>query len=159
MGLQTLNGCLFLFCRQRAPINWFAIIGPYAGNSCVCLSKICSQASTSSWRRLPLTLTERLRLAALGDRLVHTAVRAPDMNAFIERWIRSIKEECLNHSIYLSEAMLREHVETYLAHYNAERPHQGIGNRPVGPWEAKAKGRIVCDQRLNGLLTSFRRAA
>ncbi len=97
--------------------------------------------------------------AVLGDRLVHTAVRAPDMNAFIERWIRSIKEECLNHSIYLSEAMLREHVETYIAHYNAERPHQGIGNRPVGPWESKAEGRIVCDQRLHGLLTSFRRAA
>jgi hypothetical protein len=44
-------------------------------------------------------------------------------------------------------------------HYNSVRPHQGIGNIPIGPWEARTTGNIVCDTQLHGLLKSFRRAA
>jgi putative transposase len=56
------------------------------------------------------------------------------MNAFIERWNRSIQDECLNHIIFFSEAHLRRVVEAYIRHYNTVRPHQGIGNATVGPW-------------------------
>jgi transposase InsO family protein len=97
--------------------------------------------------------------AVLGKKSVRTSIRAPDMNAMIERWNQSCKNECLNHVVFLNEAMLRHYVETYIDHYNKERPHQGIGNVPVGPLQATDEGEIVCDQRLGGLLTSFRRAA
>jgi hypothetical protein len=55
--------------------------------------------------------------------------------------------------------MLRHYVQTYIPHYNDERPHQAIGNIPIGPWQATEEGEIVYDQELSGLLTSFRRAA
>ncbi len=97
--------------------------------------------------------------AVLGSKRVRTSIRAPDMNAMIERWIKSAKEECLNHVVFLNEAMLAHYAASYIQHYNEERPHQGIGNRPVGPWESSECGAVVCDQRLGGLLTSFRRAA
>jgi len=79
-------------------------------------------------------------------------------NSIIERWNKSIQDECLNHVVFLSEEHLRHFVETYIQHHNTERPHQGIGNVTVGPWTV-GTGEIVCDQRLDGLLTSFRRAA
>jgi putative transposase len=80
------------------------------------------------------------------------------MNAFIERWNRSAQEECLDHVVFLSEAHLRHCVEAYIRHHNTERLHQGIGNVPVGPWTV-GTGEIVCDESLNGLLTSYRCAA
>lgn len=97
-------------------------------------------------------------IAALGERLVWTDIGAPDMNAFIERWNRSVQDECLSHIVFLNEAHLRSVVETYIRHHNTERPHQGIGNVTVGPW-AVGTGDIVCDESLGGLFKSFRRAA
>jgi len=61
-------------------------------------------------------------------------------------------------SVFLSEEHLRHYVEAYIRHYNTQRPHQGIGNVPVGPWTV-GTGEIVCDESLHGLLKSFRRAA
>jgi len=59
----------------------------------------------------------------------------------------------------MNDEQLRHVLGEYIAHYNSERPHQGIGNVTIGPWETKAEGEIVCDERLGGLLKSFRRAA
>ncbi len=81
------------------------------------------------------------------------------MNAFAERWIRSAKEECLNHIIFFGENHLRETIKEYIEHYNTERPHQGIGNRPIGQWTVTTEGHMVCDERLGGILKSFRREA
>lgn len=96
--------------------------------------------------------------AVLGKGLVHTSLHAPDMNAFIERFFRSIQEECLNHVVCLSQSHLHYVVTEYLRHYNTERPHQGIGNVTIGPWQV-GNGDMVCDESLHGLLKSFRRAA
>lgn len=92
-------------------------------------------------------------------RSVRTAVRAPDMNAYAERFIRSAQEECLDHFVFLSEKHLRHAASCYIEHYNSERPHQGIGNVPIGDWQAGDSEKIICDTRLNGLLKSFRCAA
>ena len=96
--------------------------------------------------------------AVLGSKLLQTSIRAPDMNAYCERFVRSISEECLDHIVFLSEDHLREYVVGYLEHYNGPRPHQGLGNVPIGPWKV-GSGEIVCDESLHGLLQSFRRAA
>ncbi len=96
--------------------------------------------------------------AVLGSKLLQTSIRAPDMNAYCERFVRSISEECLDHIVFLSEEHLHEYVVGYLAHYNKQRPHQGIGNVPICHWQT-GTGEIVCDESLHGLLKSFRRAA
>jgi transposase InsO family protein len=83
----------------------------------------------------------------------------PDMNAYAERFVRSVHEECFDHIIFMNDDMLSEAATTYFQHYNTVRPHQGIGNIPIGAWEAKTTGEIVCDTQLHGLLKSFRRAA
>jgi len=80
-------------------------------------------------------------------------------NAFAERFTRSARDECLDHIIFLCEDNLRRSFVEYVAHYNEERPHQGVGNRPIGEWKPATEGAIVCDERLGGLLKSFRRAA
>ena len=96
--------------------------------------------------------------AVLGKRLIWTSIGAPDMNAFAERFIRGAREECLDHIVFLSERMLRHYALAHVLHHNTERPHQGIGNVPIADWRAGG-GDIVCDERLDGLLKSFRRAA
>ena len=92
---------------------------------------------------------------------VPTSICAPNMNAFAERWVLSVKRECLDHFVFISQAQLRSVVETYVTkHFNVHRPHQGIGNIPIGPWDADdSEAAIVCDEHLNGVLKSFRRVA
>ncbi len=68
-------------------------------------------------------------VANAGVALVKTAARAPNMNAFAERFVRSIKDECLSRMIFFGEAMLRRALAEFVAHYHAERNHQGLGNR------------------------------
>jgi putative transposase len=68
-----------------------------------------------------------------GVKPVRCPVRAPNCNAFAERFVRSIKEECLDRMILFGEASLRRSLRAYLAHYHAERNHQGVGNRLLQP--------------------------
>jgi len=81
------------------------------------------------------------------------------MNAFAERWVRSIREDCLDHIVFRNVEHLERVVAEYVEDFNTGGPHQGIGNVPIGPWEVRSEGKIVCDERLCGLLKSFRRAA
>ena len=68
-----------------------------------------------------------------GVRIVRTPVRAPNCNAYAERFVRSIKEECLNRVMLLGERHLRRTIAEFVAHYHAERNHQGIGNELIQP--------------------------
>ncbi|TVR43381.1 MAG: hypothetical protein EA402_09800 [Planctomycetota bacterium] len=98
-------------------------------------------------------------LQQAGLKSLPIAVGVPDMNAYAERFIGSLRRECLDHIVALNDSHLRHVMREYIQHYNTERPHQGIGNITIGPWQAKAEGEIVCDESLGGLLKSFRRAA
>jgi transposase InsO family protein len=64
-----------------------------------------------------------------GVKPVRCPVRAPNCNAYAERFVRSIKEECLNRMILFGEKSLRQALREYVAHYQSERNHQGVGNR------------------------------
>jgi len=96
------------------------------------------------------------------DRHRHYAVQLTAFaNAFAERWVRSIKTECLSKLILFGEASLRRSVTQFMEHYHLERPHQGKGNQllfpaPVSPGHA---GRIKCHERLGGLLKFYQHAA
>jgi putative transposase len=98
-------------------------------------------------------------LKAGGVTCKKTAVACPNMNPFVERFIRSIKHECLNKIIIFGESHLRYVVGEYIEHYHTERPHQGIGDNIIEPLPQPKEGKIVCQERLGGLLKSYRRAA
>ena len=84
---------------------------------------------------------------------------SPNLNAYAERWIRSIKEDCLNHLVFLGEGSLRHAVSEYVEFYNHERPHQGLDNELVMPelGEIKAEGEVKIKSRLGGLLNFYYR--
>ncbi len=98
-------------------------------------------------------------MRAGGVKCIKTTVASPNLNPFAERFVRSIKHECLNKMILLGESHLRYVVNEYVEHYHTERPHQGIGNNIITPLPQPKDGKIVCLERLGGLLRSWRRAA
>ncbi len=96
-----------------------------------------------------------------GIKPVRCPVRAPNCNAFAERFVRSIKEECLDRMILFGEASLRRALSEYIAHYHTERNHQGVGNRSLEPLDASglANEPIYRLERLGGLLNYYYREA
>ena len=95
-----------------------------------------------------------------GAEPVRLPRRSPKLNAFIERFIRSIKEECLDRVIPLGEAHLRELISEYVAHYHMERPHQGLGGALIQPANNHdADGPMVRQERLGGMLNYYYRKA
>ncbi len=102
----------------------------------------------------------RLKTACLDRQLTIRWTSTPNLNAFIERFIRSIKEDCLDRVIPLGEAHLRELIGEYMAHYHVERPHQGLGGAFVQPSnDHTANGPLVRRERLGGLLNYYYREA
>jgi len=90
------------------------------------------------------------------------APRSPNLNAFAERWVRSVRSECLSHFILFGEASLRHALKNFCGHYHAERNHQGKANqllfpRPVPP--EPDRGGVRCQERLGGLLKYYHREA
>jgi transposase InsO family protein len=69
----------------------------------------------------------RRRVAADGVRAVKTPVRAPRANAYAERWVRSVRAECLDWGLIWNRRHLERVLSAYVAHYSLARPHRGIG--------------------------------
>jgi hypothetical protein len=98
--------------------------------------------------------------AAEGAEVIHTPYRAPNANAHAERWIRTAREECLDHLLIASEAHLRRVLAAYAAHFNAARPHQGLSQRiPLGTAPGPRDGPIHRRDALGGLLHDYYREA
>ena len=87
--------------------------------------------------------------------------RSPNLNAYAERFARSIKEDCLDRIIFFGEDHLRLAVREYLAHYHTERNHQGLKNRLTNPakFPTDGNGKIERSQRLGGTLSYYFRNA
>ena len=112
--------------------------------------------------RDPLFTTEFdgiLRSAGIAP--IKLPPRSPNLNAYAERFVRSIKEECLDQMITFGERRLRAAVDEYVDHYHLERPHQGIGNVLIRPSDKPPRVElpIVSRERLGGMLRSYHRAA
>jgi hypothetical protein len=97
-------------------------------------------------------------LRAGGVKAIKSMPMAPNFSPFVERFIRSIKAECLDKMIIFGEAHLRYCIEEYVKHYHEERAHQGLDNKIIKP-PPQGKGKIVCHERLGGLLKFYKRAA
>ena len=89
--------------------------------------------------------------------------RSPNLTAFAERWVRSVKQECLSHLVLFGEASLRKALTQFQEHYHSERNRQGKGNVLLFPRaEEIPRGRrspIECRERLGGLLKYYHRRA
>ena len=86
--------------------------------------------------------------------------RSPNLNAFAERFVESVKSECLGRIVPLGEGHLRSAVRTFVHHYHEERPHQGLGNRLIAPTSTLiGRGPVQCRERLGGLLKFYFREA
>jgi transposase InsO family protein len=102
----------------------------------------------------------RRRLRDAGIRVVLIPERAPNANAYAERFVRSIKEECLDRLIPIGERHFRRAVAEYVEYYHGERNHQGLDNRLIsGPPVIKITNRVRRHPRLGGLLNFYERAA
>jgi putative transposase len=98
-------------------------------------------------------------LGDAGVRVVQTPVQAPNANAYAERFVRSIKEECLDRMVPLGERHFRRTIAEFVAHYHRERNHQGLGNRLIEGVASRQAGTIRRRRRLGGLLNYYERAA
>jgi hypothetical protein len=83
--------------------------------------------------------------------------RSPNLNAYAERWVRSVKEECLCKVVLFGERSLRRALREYVEHYHPERNHQGKGNVLLFPRDAKVRREqpVQCRERLGGLLRYY----
>ena len=100
-------------------------------------------------------------LASEGIRCLKLPPRSPNLNTFAERWVRSVKQECLSRLILFGERSLQRVLAEFIAHYHCERNHQGKGNVLLFPAPAAARQRrpVRCRERLGGLLRYYCRAA
>ena len=96
-----------------------------------------------------------------GIKPVRLPPRSPNMNAYMERFFRSLKSECLNQLILFGERSLIRAVKQYLIHYHTERNHQGLANQLIQLPDKlpDTNASIVEQERLGGLLRSYHRAA
>src|ERR1700681_4323489 len=87
--------------------------------------------------------------------------RSPNLNAYAERWVRSVKEECLSKVILFGERSLRRALSEYVEHFHAERNHQGKGNVLLFPrgTNIRRDGTVQCRERLGGLLRYYHQEA
>ena len=87
--------------------------------------------------------------------------RSPNLNAHLERLMRSLHEECLDRMIFFGETPLRHALAEFEAHYHSERNHQGLDNQLIDPDQevGQSSGIIDCRERLGGLLRYYHRRA
>jgi transposase InsO family protein len=102
----------------------------------------------------------RRLIEGAGVRVVQTPIQAPNANAYAERFVRSIREECLDRLIFFGERRLLHVLKELVVHYHEERNHQGLGNDLIAPApHAVGRGGIRCRDRLGGLLRYYYQAA
>jgi transposase InsO family protein len=97
-----------------------------------------------------------------GIRIVKTPVRAPKANAIAERFVRTVRSECLDWLLIANRRHLEHVLRVYADHYNRERPHRALALRPPSAKDEPslaASGEIQRHERLGGLIHEYFRAA
>ena len=99
-------------------------------------------------------------LGSAGVETLRLPPRSPNLNAYAERIVRSIKEECLERLVLIGEGSLRRAVEEFCEHYHHERNHQGLENKIIeAEFGLGGAGEVQCSKRLGGLLRYYSREA
>lgn len=109
-------------------------------------------------KKFPLAFDTVFR--SQGIKIRHTPSRTPNANAFAERWVRSVREECLDHLLIWNKAHLRRVMLEYVDYYNERRPHQGLEqDTPQGLKVVSSEGSIHCRNVLGGIIHDYYREA
>jgi len=87
--------------------------------------------------------------------------KSPNLNAYLERFMRSLKSECLHRMVFFGRASLERALKEFVEHYHSERNHQGLGNRIIEPGDevGRGVGELRCRERLGGMLRYYYRKA
>ena len=101
----------------------------------------------------------RVILEESGVTAVRLPPRSPNLSPNLERFMRSIKEECLERIIFFGEKSMQNAVADFLAHYHQERNHQGLNNQLIQPGNEVgcSTGDVACRERLRGMLRYYYR--
>ncbi len=93
--------------------------------------------------------------------MIRLPARSPNLNAYAERFVRTIKESCLNRMIFFGEDSMRRAISEFMIYYHRERNHQGLGNRLIDPQDeaGSLEGLLACRERLGGVLRYYHRKA
>jgi putative transposase len=92
--------------------------------------------------------------------VIHLPYRAPNSNAFAERWVRTARQVCLGKLLVINEGHLRRVMKEYIAHYNRYRPHQGIDQQmPIPLPTPETQGEIYRRDVLGGIIHEYYREA
>jgi putative transposase len=94
-----------------------------------------------------------------GGRVIRAPIRTPVANAYAERFVRTVRYECLDWLLIVNQRHLERVLQTYFEHYNSERPHRALEFRSPTPAPRPAIGPIARRDRLGGLIHEYRRAA
>ena len=95
-----------------------------------------------------------------GIPVISTPIRAPNANAFMERWVRTVREECLDHLLILNERHLSRVLVEYIDYYNRCRPHQGLAQEsPISRAPPQLEGTIQKRKVLGGIINDYYRAS
>ena len=132
-----------------------------ARNACDVDDGVLSEGRSSIDRDAKYSGDWRAFLEEQGVEVIRLPPKSPNLNAYAERFVRSIKDECLNRMIFIGEVSLRRAVREFMAHYHAERNHQGLGNRLIRGEEPSvpACGPVDRRIRLGGMLSFHHHAA
>jgi transposase InsO family protein len=107
--------------------------------------------------------TEEFRqlLSDSGTKVVRLPIQSPNLDAYAERFVLSIKSECLERMVFFTDAALRRALWAYTSHYHRERNHQGLGNELIEPLNVhdRGGGEVRCHERLGGMLKYYYREA
>jgi putative transposase len=96
-------------------------------------------------------------LKSSGIEIIKTPPCSPNLNPHSEKWVQSLKFECLDKMIFTNQAQLEYAVSEFVTHYHRERPHMALGGKIIDPYPQDPDGDIVEFERLGGLLRSYRR--
>ena len=101
--------------------------------------------------------------ASIGVETMRTPVRSPRANAIAERWVRTVREECLDHLLVVSRRHLESVLDEYVRHYNQARPHRGLHLGPPIPRSLPLPpiddGTVTCREILGGIIHEYERVA
>lgn len=91
-----------------------------------------------------------------GIRVIPAPLRAPNANAYAERWVRSVREECLDHILIFNETHLQRVLKEYIGYYERARPHQGLNQQmPVPRQTSTASGPVQKREVLGGIINDY----
>jgi hypothetical protein len=95
-----------------------------------------------------------------GTQIIQTPFRAPNANSYAERWVRTVREECLDQILILNEPHLKRVLKTYDDYYNRRRPHQGLRQQsPIPRTPQSTSGKVRNRKVLGGIINDYYRSA